>query len=80
MRGIENFPLKEKPTIETYQWSDSSVFLIDSSPEYIKLNSDEYLGKLNINDVAMMAKHFGLLYDNASGGHHCVNCEVKGYG
>jgi len=49
--------------IGKHKWSDSRVFIIESPQDYITLNSDEHLGKLNKNDAIAIAKHFGLIVE-----------------
>lgn len=84
MNGIENFPLKEKPTIENHDWCDPNIDTLNAEPtfnrERIVVTSDEYSYKIYKDDAIAIARHFGIIYDSACGGYHCGNCEAKAYG
>ena len=46
--------------IEEYNWKDSRVFVLDSDKDYIRLNSDEYMGEIYREDAIAIAEHFNI--------------------
>ena len=62
MNGIENFPLKEKPTIENHDWCDPNIDTLNAEPtfnrERIVVTSDEYSYKIYKDDAIAIARHF----------------------
>jgi hypothetical protein len=53
--------------IEEYNWKDSRVFVLDSDKEYIRLNSDEYMGEIYREDAIAIAEHFNIIKDKTDG-------------
>jgi len=50
-----------------YQFKDSRVCINWIESDYIRLFSDEYIGKLYKEDAIAIASHFGLLVDGEKG-------------